>query len=68
MKLKLSKCAFFKCRIAYLGHIVSGKGIEMDPKNIEAIIDWPVPKAVDDVHSFLGFTNYYQKFIYKYAQ
>ena len=68
MKLKPSKCEYFKCRIAYLGHIVSDKGIETDPKKIEAIVDWPIPKTVHDVCSFLGFTNYYQKFIYKYAQ
>ena len=40
----------------------------MDPKKTEAIMNWPVPKTVHDVRSFLGFTNYYQKFIYKYAQ
>ena len=68
MKLKPSKCEFFRWRIAYLGHIVSDKGIETNPKKIEAIVDWPVPKTVHDVRSFLGFTNYYWKFIYKYAQ
>ena len=68
MKLKPSKCEFFKQRIAYLGHIVSDKGIKTDPKKIEAIVNWPVPKTVHDVRSFLGFTNYYWKFIYKYAQ
>ena len=68
LKLKPSKCEFFKQRIAYLGHIVSDKGIETDPKKIEAIVNWPVPKTVHDVRSFLGFTNYYRKFIYKYAQ
>ena len=68
MKLEPSKCEFFKHRIAYLGHIVSDKGIETDPKKIEAIREWPIPKTVHDVRSFLGFTNYYWKFIYKYAQ
>ena len=68
LELKPSKCEFLKCRIAYLGHIISDKGIEMDPKKIEAIVDWPISKTVHDVCSFLGFTNYYQKFIYKYAQ
>ena len=68
LKLKPSKCEFFKCRIAYLGHIVSDKGIETDPKKIEAILKWPVPKTVHDNRSFLGFTNYYRKFIYKYSQ
>ena len=68
MKLKPSKCEFFKRRIAFLGHIVSDKGIETDPKKIEAIVDWPIPKTIHDVCSFLGFTNYYRKFIYNYAQ
>ena len=68
LKLKPSKCEFFKKQIAYLGHIVSDKGIKTDPKKIEAIVKWPVPETVHDVRSFLGFTNYYRKFVYKYAQ
>ena len=68
LKLKPSKCEFFKSRINYLGHIVSRNGIETDPKKIEAIQKCPRPKTAHDVCSFLGFTNYYRKFIYKYAQ
>ena len=68
LKLKPSKCEFFKKRIHYLGHIVSNKGIETDPKKIEAIVNWPGPRAVHEVRKFLGFTNYYRKFMYKYAQ
>ena len=45
LKLKPSKCEFFKSRISYLGHIVSRNGIEMDPKKIEAIQKWPRPKT-----------------------
>ena len=68
LKLKPSKCKFFKKRIHYLGHIVSNKGIETDPKKIEAIVNWPSPRTVHEVRKFLGFTNYYRKFVYKYAQ
>ena len=68
LRLKLSKCKFFKLQVTYLGHIVSKDGIETDPKKIEAIKDWPIPKMVTEVRSFLGFTNYYHKFIPKYAQ
>ena len=68
LKLKPSKCEFFKKRIHYLGHIVSNKGIETDPKKIEAIINWPGPRTVHEFRKFLGFTNYYRKFVYKYAQ
>ena len=68
LKLKPSKCEFFKKWIHYLGHIVSNKGIETDPKKIEAIVKWPGPHTVHEVRKFLGFTNYYRKFVYKYAQ
>ena len=65
--LKPSKCEFFKRWIAYLGHIVSKDGIEIDPKKIKAIVNWPRPTTVTDVHSFLGFTSHYRRFIHKYA-
>ena len=68
MRLKPSKCKFFKSQVKYLGHIVSKKGIETDPGKIEAIEKWPVPKTVTEVRSFLGFMNYYHKFIPGYAQ
>ena len=55
-------------KIAYLGHIVSAKGIETDPKKVEAVRNWTVPKTVTDVRSFLGFTNYYSQLIKDYAK
>ena len=67
LRLKPSKCEFFKCQITYLGHIVSKNGIETDPKKVTTNSELPVPKTVTEVQSFLGFTNYYQKFIPKYA-
>ena len=66
--LKLSKCKFFKRRVKYLGHIVSENDIETNPKKIEAIVKWPQPQTVTQMHSFLGFCNYYCKFIHRYAQ
>ena len=68
LKLKPSKCEFFREKIHYLGHVVSKLGIETDQTKIEAIRAWPRPQTVTDVRSFLGFTNYYRKFIRKYAQ
>ena len=68
LKLKPSKCEFFRDRITYLGHIVSKDGVETDPKKIQVILDWPVPQTVYDVRSFLGFTNYYRKFMFRYSQ
>ena len=68
LKLKPSKCEFFKSRITYLGHIVLAAGIETDPKKIEAVKNWTLPKTVMDVRSFLGFTNHYCRFIRSYAK
>ena len=68
LKLKPSKCEFFKARLKYLGHIVSLEGIATDPAKIETVQNWPVPKMVTDVCSFTGFTNYYCKFIKSYAK
>ena len=63
MKLKPSKCFFFREEIEYLGHVVSGKGISTNPKKVEAVTKWPTPKTVYDVRSFLGFVGCYRRFI-----
>ena len=66
--LKLKSNKLFKSKIAYLGLIVSSKGIETNPKKVEAVKNWTVPRTVTDVWSFLGFTNYYRRFIKDYAK
>ena len=68
LKLKPSKCEFFKSEITYLGHVVSNKGIATDPKKIRAIQQWPRPTTVTEVRRFTGLTNYYRKFVHGYAK
>ena len=68
LKLKPSKCEFFKSEITYLGHIVSSEGIATDPKKIKVIQLWPRPETVPQVRKFTGLTNYYRKFIHNYAK
>ena len=68
LKLKPLKCEFFKQELTYLGHVVSKSGIQTDPKKVEAICKWPVCTNMTEVRSFLGFTNYCQRFIKKYTQ
>ena len=68
LKLKPSKCFFFREEIEYLGHVVSGKGISTNPKKIEAVSKWPTPKTVYDVRSFLGFVGYYRRFIKNFSR
>ena len=67
LKLKPSKCEFFKWQLAYLGHIVSKDGVKTDPKKILATVKWPRPSTVTNMCSFLGLTNQYRRFIHRYA-
>ena len=60
---KFTKCDFYKDKIQYLGHVISKEGISVNPNKIKDFIDWPVPKDVIDVRSFMGITGYYRKFI-----
>lgn len=61
------KCSFGQTAIEYLGHTINGIGVAMDPKKIEAVLDWPVPKNIKGLRGFLGRTWYYQKFIRYYG-
>ena len=68
LKLKASKCQWFKRSVKYLGHVVSARGIECDPDKIQAVKDWPVPRSVTQVRQFLGFAAYYRKFISHFSE
>jgi hypothetical protein len=63
-----AKSSFAQKEVKYLGHIVDKQGICPDPKKVEAVQTWPVPKNVHDVRSFLGLVNYFRKFIEHYSE
>ena len=64
---KLAKCEFGKEKLAFLGHVVSAEGIQVDPKKAELVKDWPTPQNVGEVRKFLGFANYFRKFLQGFA-
>ena len=63
MYARLSKCDFYKDKIHYLGHIISNEGISMDLEKIEAIMNWPTPRNVTAMRSFMGLAGHYMRFI-----
>ena len=66
--LKPKKCKFEKEQVNYLGVIVSAKGVSVDPGKVEAIKTWPIPKKLVEVQEFIGFLNFYRRFIEGFSQ
>ena len=60
---KVQKCEFNREEMTFVGYMVSPAGIGMDPAKIKSILELPVPTSVKEVQSFLGFANFYRKFI-----
>ena len=67
LHLKLKKCKFGVKEVDFLGFILLPGEIAMDPTKLSRIAEWPTPTKVKDVQSFLGFTNYYRRFIGDYS-
>ena len=66
--LKPEKCMFEKSSVNYLGLVISRGCMSMDPVKVCGVFDWPLPKKVKDVQLFLGFMNFYCRFIRDFAE
>ncbi len=66
--VKAEKCMFHAQSVTFLGSVVSAEGISMDPDKVRAVIDWPVPDSRVALQRFLGFANFYRRFIRDFSR
>ncbi|UTT91464.1 hypothetical protein NDA17_006076 [Ustilago hordei] len=65
---KLSKCEFHTKTVEFLGYIIKPTGIEMDPEKVRTVKEWPMLESIHDIQRFLGFANFYRRFIAHFAR
>ena len=67
LKLKPSKCSFFRREVSFLGFIVSAAGIGTQPEKVKCVVEWLTPSNLHEVRSFLGLCSYYRRFVAGFA-
>jgi len=65
--IKAEKSEFYSDSVKYLGYVLSLAGLTMSDAKVKTIQEWPEPKKVKDIQSFLGFANFYRRFIFNYS-
>ena len=68
LKLKPNKCSLFQTRVKFLGSIISVDGIEPDPEKAQAVAEWPRPRNLTEVRSFVALASYYRRHIQSFAE
>ena len=68
LHLNMAKCSWGKTAIPFLGHIISATGVSVDPVKIVALKDWPTPSNLREIRAFMGFVNYYRRFVRNFSK
>jgi len=62
------KCVWRAQEVEFLGYVIGREGIKMSKDKVQTVLDWKVPKSLTEVQSFLGFANFYRRFIQDYSK
>ncbi|KAK3509259.1 hypothetical protein QTP70_027039 [Hemibagrus guttatus] len=65
--VKLEKCEFHRTTVTFLGYVISQRGVEMDAVKVRSVTEWPAPTTIRELQRFLGFANFYRRFIRNYS-
>lgn len=65
--VKLEKCLFHQTTISFLGYVIGPDGARMEDQKVEAVTQWPAPKNIKELQRFLGFANFYRRFIRSFS-
>jgi hypothetical protein len=64
---KFSKCEFWLKEVGFLGHVLSPRGVSVDPNKIQSVMNWEAPTTQTEVRGFLGLAEYYRKFVESFS-
>ena len=65
---KFSKCEFWLKEVGFLGHVISGEGIAVEPTKVQSVTEWLAPTPVGEIRNFLGLIGYYRRFIENFSK
>jgi len=63
LKLHMKKCCLFQRRVNFLGHVLTEAGVDVQPEKVSAVQNWPTPRNLTELRSFVGLCSYYRRFV-----